>query len=79
MSQIYSSQIQPPSDSAEWQAANQQRLLAIELQKKKVQELELRHQAQQLKPVPISPLELQREKYAVRDLEQQNRDRETLR
>ena len=48
VSQVHSSQVQPGPDSAEWQVANRQRLVAIELQRGKVQELERQAQQREL-------------------------------
>jgi hypothetical protein len=79
MSQADGSQKLPSVDSAEWHLANEQRLVAIELQRVKVQSLEQTEQSANQQRIE---LELQREKddvlnskEGIQELDRQARQR----
>jgi hypothetical protein len=67
--------MQSSTDSAKWQVANRQRLVAIELQREKVQELGLQVRKRKLDD-PARLLELQRERFEKLDLKEKVRELE---
>lgn len=76
-SQVCGSQKLPNPDSAEWHVANEQRLVAIELQRRKVDELEQRRQIahQQRSELQRRKDEVWEQKEKVQELERQARQR----